>query len=133
MKGIPWQPRDGVRHKITRELSQPVALPAPAAAGNPALQEEMPEKEYPMLAEDGLNVDHDGLVVQATAQLEEELGEEDAAEDLPAGRPADVSPVPSTPANSEHGSAGAASPPPSSRPSGQPPGWLSTLDKDFAI
>ena len=132
MKGIPWQPRDGVRQKITRELSQPVALPAPAAAGSPALQEEMPEEEHPTLAEDGLNVDHDGLVVQAAAQLEEELGDEDDAENLPAGYPADVSPVPTTPAESEHGSAGAASPPPPSRPSGQPPpfrgaGWSSTL------
>ena len=136
MKGIPWQPRDGVRHKITRELSQPVALPAPAAAGNPALQDEMPEEERPTLAEDGLKVDHDGLVVQAAAQLEEELGEDDDAEDLPAGYPADVSPVPTTPAttpaSSEHGSAGAASPPPPSRSNGQPPpfrgaGWSSAL------
>ena len=84
------------------------------------------------MAEDGLNVDHDGLVVQAAAQLEEELGDEDDAENLPAGYPADVSPVPTTPAESEHGSAGAASPPPPSRPSGQPPpfrgaGWSSTL------
>ena len=63
----------------------PVALPAPAAAGSPASQEEMLEEEHPTLAEDGLNVDHDGLVVQAAAQLEEELGEGDDAEDLPAG------------------------------------------------
>ena len=30
-----WQPRDGVRHKITRELSQPTAFPAPAVSGSP--------------------------------------------------------------------------------------------------
>ena len=56
MKGIPWQPHDGMRHKINRELSQPVALPAPAAAGPTALASEPPEKE----AEDGQNVDQDG-------------------------------------------------------------------------
>ena len=33
MKGIPWQTRDGMRHKTNRELSQPVALPAPHRAG----------------------------------------------------------------------------------------------------
>ena len=61
MKGIPWQPRDGMRHKINRELSQPVALPAPAAAGPTALASEPPEKEHPTLAEDGQNVNQDGL------------------------------------------------------------------------
>ena len=44
MKGIPWQPRDGMRHKINRELSQPVALPAPAAAGPTALASD-PERK----------------------------------------------------------------------------------------
>ena len=83
MKGIPWQPRDGMRHKINRDLSQPVALPAPAAAGPTALASEPPEKE----AEDGQNVDQDGLVVQAAAHLEDLLG--DQAEDFPAGIPAD--------------------------------------------
>ena len=87
MKGIPWQPRDGMRHKINRELSQPVALPAPAAAGPTALASEPPEEEHPTLAEDGQNVDQDGLVVQAAAQLEDLLG--DQAEDFPAGIPAD--------------------------------------------
>ena len=101
MKGIPWQPRDGMRHKINRELSQPVALPAPAAAGPTALASEPPEEEHPTLAEDGQNVDQDGLVVQAAAQLEDLLG--DQAEDFPAGIPADdddaLSCVPTTPAN----------------------------------
>ena len=129
MKGIPWQPRDGMRHKINRELSQPVALPAPAAAGPTALASEPPEKEHPTLAEDGQNVDQDGLVVQAAAQLEDLLG--DQAEDFPAGIPADdddaLSCVPTTPARSE-----AADPPPAARPSGQPPpfrgaGWSSSL------
>ncbi|CAL1157854.1 unnamed protein product [Cladocopium goreaui] len=129
MKGIPWQPRDGMRHKINRELSQPVALPAPAAAGPTALASEPPEEEHPTLAEDGQNVDQDGLVVQAAAQLEDLLG--DQAEDFPAGIPADdddaLSCVPTTPARSE-----AADPPPAVRPSGQPPpfrgaGWSSTL------
>ncbi|CAL1127989.1 unnamed protein product [Cladocopium goreaui] len=87
MKGIPWQPRDGMRHKINRELSQPVALPAPAAAGPTALASEPPEKEHPTLAEDGQNVNQDGLVVQAAAQLEDLLG--DQAEDFPAGIPTD--------------------------------------------
>lgn len=103
MKGIPWQPRDGMRHKINRELSQPVALPAPAAAGPTALASEPPEKEHPTLAEDGQNVNQDGLVVQAAAQLEDLLG--DQAEDFPAGIPPDdddaLSCVPTTPARSE--------------------------------
>ena len=129
MKGIPWQPRDGMRHKINRELSQPVALPAPAAAGPTALASEPPEEEHPTLAEDGQNVDQDGLVVQAAAQLEDLLG--DQAEDFPAGIPSDdddaLSCVPTTPARSE-----AADPPPAARPSGQPPpfrgaGWSSSL------
>ena len=118
-----------MRHKINRELSQPVALPAPAAAGPTALASEPPEEEHPTLAEDGQNVDQDGLVVQAAAQLEDLLG--DQAEDFPAGIPADdddaLSCVPTTPARSE-----AADPPPAARPSGQPPpfrgaGWSSSL------
>ena len=83
MKGTPWQPRDGVRHKITRELSQPIAFPAPAASGSPEREEA---------------VDHDALVVQAAAQLEEELEPMQDAEEFPdlAGGPADVSPVPTS-------------------------------------
>ena len=46
MKGTPWQPRDGVRHKITRELSQPIAFPAPAASGSPE-REEAADREHP--------------------------------------------------------------------------------------
>eukprot|EP00435_Cladocopium_sp_Y103_P032237 s2092_g8.t1 len=129
MKGTPWQPRDGERHKITRELSQPIAFPAPAASGSPE-REEAADREHPTLAEDGHNVDHDALVVQAAAQLEEELGEIQDAEDFPdlAGGPADVSPVPTTPAESET----ADPPPPRPGPSGSPPpyrgaGWSSNL------
>ena len=129
MKGIPWQPRDGMRHKINRELSQPVALPAPAAAGPTALASGTPGGRTSDTGEDGQNVDQDGLVVQAAAQLEDLLG--DQAEDFPAGIPADdddaLSCVPTTPARSE-----AADPPPAARPSGQPPpfrgaGWSSSL------
>ena len=46
MKGTHWQPRDGVRHKITRELSQPIAFPAPAASGSPE-REEAADREHP--------------------------------------------------------------------------------------
>jgi len=45
MKAIPWQPRDGVQHKIHRELSQPLVLPAPPAAGPTALEEEAGQDE----------------------------------------------------------------------------------------
>ena len=129
MKGTPWQPRDGVRHKITRELSQPIAFPAPAASGSPE-REEAADREHPTLAVDGHNVDHDALVVQAAAQLEEELEPMQDAEEFPdlAGGPADVSPVPTTPAESEI----ADPPPPEHGPSGSPPpfrgaGWSSNL------
>ena len=91
-----------MRHKITRELSQPIAFPAPAASGSPE-REGAADREHPTLAVDGHNVDHDALVVQAAAQLEEELEPMQDAEEFPdlAGGPADVSPVPTTPAESE--------------------------------
>ena len=47
----------------------------------------MREEKHPTLAENGFNVLHDGLVVQAAAQLEDD---EKDAEDAPAGYPADV-------------------------------------------
>ena len=73
-----------MRHKINRELSQPVALPAPAAAGPTALASEPPEEEHPTLAEDGQNVDQDGLVVQAAAHLKTYLA---TSRGLPIGYP----------------------------------------------
>ena len=70
-----------MRHKITRELSQPIAFPAPPASGSPE-REEAEDREYPPLAA-GHNVDHDALVVQAAAQLEEELEPMQDAEEFP--------------------------------------------------
>ena len=37
MKGLPWQPRDGVRHRVTPEVSHAVPMPLPpaTAAGSP--------------------------------------------------------------------------------------------------
>ena len=88
MKAIPWQPRDGVRDKITRELCQPIAFPAPAASGD-SEQAEAADREPPMLADDGHNVDHNfhnGLVVRGAAQLEEELRPILDAEELRSSR-----------------------------------------------
>ena len=81
-EGTPWQPRDGVRRKITRELSQAIAFRAPATSGNPE-REEAEDREYPTLGVDRHNVDHDALVVQAAAQLEEELEPMQDAEEFP--------------------------------------------------
>jgi hypothetical protein len=73
MKGIPWQPRDGVRHKITRELSQPAIIPAPASAGNAASAEEV-EEVYPNLVENEEKADEEGATAVAAAQVEELIG-----------------------------------------------------------
>ena len=51
MKGIPWQPRDGVQNKVSREISEPAIIPAPAAAGNAVSVEEV-EEVHPTLAEE---------------------------------------------------------------------------------
>ena len=72
MKGIPWQPRDGVRHKITRELSQPAIIPAPASAGNAASAEV--EEVYPNLVENEEKADEEGATAVAAAQVEELIG-----------------------------------------------------------
>lgn len=61
MKGLPWQPRDGVRHRVTPEVSHamPMPLPAATAADSPAqgdeiLAEDKEEGEnHPTLAVDG--------------------------------------------------------------------------------
>ena len=125
MKGIPWQPGDGVRHKVTREVSQPAIIPAPAAAGNAASAEGINES-HPTLAEDGEKVDEEGAAVVAAAQLEELIGPmEEEGEHFSAGATAEddmvdsLTPPPSPP------SAAAVS-------SGQPPpfrgaGWTSSL------
>jgi hypothetical protein len=89
MKGIPWQPGDGVRHKVTREVSQPAIIPAPAAAGNAASAEGINES-HPTLAEDGEKVDEEGAAVVAAAQLEELIGPmEEEGEHFSAGATAE--------------------------------------------
>eukprot|EP00435_Cladocopium_sp_Y103_P039651 s2889_g10.t1 len=86
MKGIPWQPRDGVRHKVTREVSQPAIVPAPAAAGDSAPAEDPKDEAHPTLAEDGEKVDEEGVTVMAAAQLEELIGPmDDEGEHFSAG------------------------------------------------
>ena len=125
MKGIPWQPGDGVRHKVAREVSQPAIIPAPAAAGNAASAEGINES-HPTLAEDEEKVDEEGAAVVAAAQLEELIGPmEEEGEHFSAGATAEddmvdsLTPPPSPP------SAAAVS-------SEQPPpfrgaGWSSSL------
>ena len=130
LKGIPWQPRDGVRHRITREMSQPVALPPPAAAAGPSAQDEQ-DQEHPALAIDGSKVDEDAAVVQGVAQLEE-LGvindEDDIEPEDAAGIPAEGDDYSPSIAPSE----APASPPPLSGAHGSSPpcrgaGWSSGM------
>ena len=91
MKGIPWQPRDGMRHRITRHISHALPIALPPAAGTTAPDAEALEddekEEHPTLAEDDQNVDIDGLTVEAAAQLEEVVGPDE--DELPAGSPAE--------------------------------------------
>lgn len=96
IRGLPWQPRDGIRHRVTPEVSHAVPRPLPAggAAGGPAQGDEIPVEgeeadAHPTLAEDGQNLDLDGLTVEAAAQLEEVLGP-DEEDGLPAGSPAEA-------------------------------------------
>ena len=91
MKGIPWQPRDGVWHRITRDISRALPIALPPAAGTTApdaeAREDEEKEEHPTLAEDGQNVDIDGLTVEAAAQLEEVVGPDE--DELPADSPAE--------------------------------------------
>lgn len=64
MKGIPSQPRDGVQHRISREMSAPAAVPAPTAAESPPQAEEG-DREAPTLAVDGHGVDADASTSSA--------------------------------------------------------------------
>ena len=123
MKGIPWQPRDGVRHKVTREVSHPAIIPAPASAAEAPTAEESKDETHPTLAEDGEKVDEEGVTVIAAAQLEELIGPmDDEGEHFSAGIAAEDDMVDSP------------SPPPSPPPtaSGSSPpfrgaGWSSNL------
>ena len=127
LKGIPWQPRDGVRHRITREMSQPVALPPPAAAAGPSAQDEQ-DQEHPALAIDGSKVDEDAAVVQGVAQLEE-LGVINDEDDI---EPEDAAGVPAEGDDYSPSIAPPASPPPLSGARGSSPpyrgaGWSSGM------
>ena len=108
MKGLPWQPRDGVRHRVTPEVSHamPMPLPAATAADSPAqgdeiLAEDKEEGEnHPTLAVDGAKLDMDELTVHAAAQREEQLGPSDDEAELPAGIAAEPSTAPPPAASS---------------------------------
>jgi len=108
MKGLPWQTRDGVRHRVTPEVSHamPMRLPAATAADSPAqgdeiLAEDKEEGEnHPTLAVDGAKLDMDELTVHAAAQLEEQLGPSDDEAELPAGIAAEPSTAPPPAASS---------------------------------
>ncbi len=71
MKGIPWQPRDGVRHRITRDISHALPIALPPAAGTTAPDaealEDKEKEEHRTSAEDGQNVDINGMTVEAAA------------------------------------------------------------------
>ena len=117
MKGTPWQPRDRDEAQDQQTIATASGTPSASHSGSHRASIRAPAGR-----KDGQNVDQDGLVVQAAAQLEDLLG--DQAEDFPAGIPADnddddddaLSCVPTTPARSE-----AADPTPAAMPSGQPP------------
>ena len=120
IKGLPWQPRDGVRHRVTPEVSHamPMPLPAATAADSSAEGDEIPveDKEegesHPTLAVDGAKLDMDELTVHAAAQLEEQLGPSDDEAELPAGTAAKPStaPTPAAPSPPPFRGAGWSSP-----------------------
>ena len=120
IKGLPWQLRDGVRHRVTLEVSHamPMPLPAATAADSPAQGDEIPveDKEegesHPTLAVDGAKLDMDELTVHAAAQLEEQLGPSDDEAELPAGTAAEPStaPTPAAPSPPPFRGAGWSSP-----------------------
>ena len=80
-----------MRHRITRDVSHALPIALPPAAGTTATDAEALEdeekEEHPTLAEDGQNVDIDGLTVEAAAQLEEVVGPDE--DELPAVSPAE--------------------------------------------
>ena len=92
MKGIPWQPRDGVRHRITRDISHFDHLLPELDALSFLRPRELPHlaRSCPLPAVRQLvrRVDIDGLTVEAAAQLEEVV-RPDEEDELPAGSPAE--------------------------------------------
>ena len=74
-----------VRHKVTREVSHPAIIPAPATAAADTA-EEPKDGIHPTLAEDGGKVDEEGVTVIAAVQLEELIGPmDDGGEHFSAG------------------------------------------------
>ena len=109
------------RHKVTREVSHPAIIPAPATAAA-GTAEDPKDESHPTLAEDGEKVDEEGVTVIAATQLEELIGPmDDEGEHFSAGITAEDDMVDSpTPPPS---------PPPTARGSNPPIPWSGLVIK----